>query len=150
MVQEWQWIRGRKIKPTFTKPIKPHCMPIGTARFRICMLFAGQMIQCASDWRMSNQHDGARQPPSGLPSPELKQRPELVPAALDGVLEAAGIDRSDPQVTKALEISMSFMVARGSLPLPPAEILAEYEKEFPASAQNWLAGQNNSGSIASH
>jgi uncharacterized membrane protein len=85
---------------------------------------------------MSNQHDGASPPPNALP--ESKSIPELVPPALDGVLEAAGVDLKNPQVTKALEISMSFMVARGSLPLPPAEILAEYEREFPGLGQKLI------------
>jgi uncharacterized membrane protein len=70
--------------------------------------------------------------------PESKSIPDLVPPALDGVLEAAGVDLKNPQVTKALEISMSFMVARGSLPLPPADILAEYEREFPGLGQKLI------------
>lgn len=78
---------------------------------------------------MSNQQDGTNPSPSAS-SAEAKA-PELVPATLDNVLEAAGVDLKNPEVSRALEISMSFMVARGSLPLPPPELLAQYEKEFP-------------------
>jgi hypothetical protein len=53
--------------------------------------------------------------------------PEIIPPALNTVLRTAGVDTQDPNVTKALEISLIAM-SGGPLPLPPAPILAEYEK----------------------
>jgi hypothetical protein len=61
-------------------------------------------------------------------SPATVKPQEVIPPGLDTVLRKAGIDPT-PDVTKAIEISL--MMFRGSLPLPPPPILAEYEKTFP-------------------
>src|ERR1700687_2443687 len=70
----------------------------------------------------------ARQPsPSAPPRPQL----EIIPPALDGALRSAGVNTQNPEVTRAIEVSLSLMVATGSLPVPPASILTEYEQAFP-------------------
>jgi uncharacterized membrane protein len=73
------------------------------------------------------------QNPESLPkSPSApRQQLEIIPAALDGALRSAGVDLQNPDVTKAIEISLSLMVATGSLPVPPASILAEYNDTIP-------------------
>ncbi|QPF82629.1 DUF2335 domain-containing protein [Bradyrhizobium genosp. L] len=70
---------------------------------------------------------------------EQGQLPEVLPPALEGALETAGVDVSDPQVTKAIQVSARFFVARGSLPIMPPDILAEYEQEFPGLGQKIIS-----------
>ncbi len=52
-------------------------------------------------------------------------QPEIVPPALESALRTVGVDPRDPNVTKALEISLTMMVS-GTLPLAPPPILREY------------------------
>jgi hypothetical protein len=97
---------------------------------------------------MSNQSDEASPQPKPESSKEAdsKQVPEVLPPALEGALETAGVDVSNPQVTKAIQVSASFFVARGSLPIMPPEILAQYEQEFPGLGYKlveWTAQQRN-------
>jgi uncharacterized membrane protein len=61
--------------------------------------------------------------------PQSEQTIEIIPPELDTALRTAGLNPDDPKLTKAIEISL--MMVRGSLPLPPPPILAEYEKAFP-------------------
>lgn len=63
------------------------------------------------------------------PKPAAAQ-PEIIPPALDSVLRSAGIDPRDPNVSKALEVSLTMMFA-GSLPLAPPPILKEYQNIKP-------------------
>src|SRR5262245_55628685 len=52
-------------------------------------------------------------------------RQEIIPPALQTALRDVGVDPQDPNVSKALEISLTMMF-RGSLPLAPPPILREY------------------------
>jgi uncharacterized membrane protein len=54
---------------------------------------------------------------------------EILPPGLNDVLRTAGVDTEDPNVTKALAISL--MMFRGSLPIPPPPVLEEYERISP-------------------
>jgi hypothetical protein len=75
-----------------------------------------------------------------------KQVPEVLPPALEGALETAGVDVSNPDVTRAVQVSASFFVARGSLPIMPPEILEEYERRFPGLGRkliDWTEEQRN-------
>ena len=56
---------------------------------------------------------------------------EVLPPSLDKALRKAGINPSDPDVTKTLEISFSMLTASGSLPLPPPAILNDYNRAYP-------------------
>lgn len=75
-----------------------------------------------------------REQPDSSPETE-KPKPtspsELLPPSLDKALRTAGVNPQDPDVTKTLEISLNMMMARGSLPLPPAAVLSDYNEEFP-------------------
>lgn len=69
---------------------------------------------------------------SSTNNPKIQTQPlEIIPPALDGALRSAGVDLNNPEVTKALKVSLSLMVATGSLPVPPAPILAEYNTTIP-------------------
>jgi uncharacterized membrane protein len=70
-------------------------------------------------------------PESQRESRPPRQQPEIILPALDGALRSAGVDPQNPEVTKALEVGFSLMVATGSLPVPPASILAEYNATIP-------------------
>jgi uncharacterized membrane protein len=52
-------------------------------------------------------------------------RQEIIPPALQTALRNVGVDPQDPNVSKALEISLTMMFS-GSLPLAPPPILREY------------------------
>ena len=90
---------------------------------------------------------------TNLPHPESsnertdsKQVPEVLPPALEGALETAGLDVSNPDVTRAVQVSAGFFVARGSLPIMPPEILGEYERRFPGLGRkliDWTEEQRN-------
>src|SRR5947209_20303268 len=56
----------------------------------------------------------------------IQPRRVRCPPALDSALRNLGIDTRDPNVSKALEISLTMMFS-GSLPLPPPAILKEYD-----------------------
>jgi uncharacterized membrane protein len=76
-----------------------------------------------------------------LQSPEtiMSQSPiEMVPPSLDKALRTAGVDPRDPDVTKTLGITLSMMMASGSLPLPPPDILASYEKACPGLVEKLI------------
>lgn len=70
---------------------------------------------------------------NGKPQPQDKpaeivatpERQEIVPPALETALRQIGVDPRDPNVSKALEISLTMMFS-GSLPLAPPPILKEY------------------------
>jgi uncharacterized membrane protein len=66
--------------------------------------------------------------------PTLERSPldtaETIPAALDSVLRTAGVDTRDPNVVRALEISLTMMFS-DALPLPPPPILKEYDSVHP-------------------
>jgi uncharacterized membrane protein len=81
------------------------------------------------------------QPPNGDKPPASQSNPpkppmptpvaEIIPPVLDTALRASGLNPEDPTVTKTVKISSALLIASGSLPLPPAPILAEYEEVFP-------------------
>jgi uncharacterized membrane protein len=52
-------------------------------------------------------------------------RSEIVPPTLESVLRNVGVDPTDPNISKALEVSLTMMFS-GSLPLAPPAILKEY------------------------
>jgi hypothetical protein len=57
---------------------------------------------------------------------------EIIPTTLDTVLRTAGVDTTDPKVSKVIEL-ISLTMFRGSLPLPPPEVLVEYNNAYPVS-----------------
>ena len=69
----------------------------------------------------SNLMHGSQQTSDILPS-------DIGPG-LRSALEEAGVDPADPSVSKVLEISL--MAFSGSLPLPPAMLLKEWEECYP-------------------
>lgn len=74
----------------------------------------------------SNGNDGEKPKPLSKTAEAAvePQRQEILPPDLQSVLRTIGVDPTDPNVSKALEISL--MMFRGSLPLPPPPILKEY------------------------
>src|SRR5262245_41312036 len=83
-------------------------------------------------------------PADGSPNPSQKitdeaqpTSAEIIPPALDTALRQAGVNTQDPNVTKAIEISL--MILRGSLPLPPPVLLQEYNSAFPGVVQKIIA-----------
>jgi hypothetical protein len=50
---------------------------------------------------------------------------EVIPTSLDTALRSVGIDPKDPNISRAVEISLTMMFS-GSLPLAPPPILREY------------------------
>ena len=60
------------------------------------------------------------------------QRPssEVIPPALEEELERLGVDISNPEISRAVEVVLSKTYA-GPMMLPPAFVLEEYKKEFP-------------------
>jgi uncharacterized membrane protein len=62
--------------------------------------------------------------------------PEIIPRVLDGALRSAGLDISDPKISRAVEVTM--MVASGPLPLPPPDILEAYETRFPGLVDRFI------------
>jgi len=54
---------------------------------------------------------------------------EIIPPELTTALQKAGVNTADPNVYRAVRISL--IMASGYLPLPPASLLAEYQKEVP-------------------
>jgi len=63
------------------------------------------------------------------PTPHNQLPAEIIPPVLDTALRTAGVDTRDPNVSKALEISL--MMYSGTLPLPPPPVLAAYADAFP-------------------
>jgi len=75
----------------------------------------------------SNGNGGEKPKLSSNPSAPVAEpvRQEIVPPELESILRTIGVDLTDPNVSKALEISLTTMF-RGSLPLAPPPILREY------------------------
>ena len=75
----------------------------------------------------SNQNEGEKPKPPSKPEEAGNEpsRQEIFPPTLESVLRNIGIDPMDPNVSKALEISLTMMFS-GSLPLAPPPILREY------------------------
>jgi uncharacterized membrane protein len=83
-------------------------------------------------------------PSGGVERPRSEPTIEIIPPSLDSALRTAGVDPTDPSVTKTLQVSLSLMMASGSLPLPPPTILSDYEKAFPglvAKITSWTDEQ---------
>jgi uncharacterized membrane protein len=80
---------------------------------------------------MSDQdnQDGSEPKPRQTPpdSASAQGKTEIIPPALDSALRNVGIDPRDPAVSRAIEISLTMAMFSGSLPLPPPEILKEYD-----------------------
>src|ERR1700730_13661720 len=79
---------------------------------------------------MSDQSSGENGEKSKLPNKTAEtvaapQRQEIVPSVLESTLRNVGVDPNDPNVSKALAISLTMMFS-GSLPLAPPPILKEY------------------------
>ena len=79
---------------------------------------------------MSNQDsekNGGKPKPSSDPEAGASAvRHEIIPPpGLESALRNAGVDLKDPNVSKALEISLTMMFS-GALPLAPPQILREY------------------------
>jgi uncharacterized membrane protein len=76
---------------------------------------------------MSNGNDGEKPKPPSKPAEGRAEPPrnEIVPPALESILRDISVDPRDPNVSKALEISLTMMFS-GSLPLAPPPILKEY------------------------
>jgi hypothetical protein len=77
--------------------------------------------------KSGNDRPNPREPTLERPSPD---KAEIIPPALDSVLRTAGIDTRDPNVVRALEISLTTMFS-DALPLLPPRILKEYHSVHP-------------------
>ena len=67
---------------------------------------------------------------------------EIVPPSVADRLHQMGLDPNDSKMMAAVEVTARLF--RGSLPLPPPEILAEYEAVFPGVTSvliEWTAAQ---------
>jgi len=82
--------------------------------------------------------DGNNLPEKADPPSTQAPKVEIVPPAISSALRASGLNPEDPNVTKIVQISSAFLVARGSLPIPPAPLLAEYDEEFPGLAERMI------------
>ena len=85
----------------------------------------------------SRPEDGAEASPKAqMENPGEKRIPptSVIPPDINEALRSVGVDPLDPRVTKTLEISFSMMMARGTLPLPPAQVLLEYNSVYPEMA----------------
>ena len=81
---------------------------------------------------MRRPNKGGVNPASHLPhggSHSSDILPSDIGPGLRSALEEAGVDPADPSVSKVLEISL--MAFSGSLPLPPALLLKEWEECYP-------------------
>lgn len=56
--------------------------------------------------------------------------PEAISSSIEEELERSGIDPSNPEILRAVEIVLSKFYS-GPLMLPPAFVLEEYKREFP-------------------
>lgn len=69
-----------------------------------------------------------------------------IPGPLEQVLREAGVNTHDPDVQRTIEvIRVSSISARGTLPLPPPQLLAEYQDVLPDLPQrliNWTETQS--------
>jgi uncharacterized membrane protein len=80
---------------------------------------------------MTNDQNSPATIPQAGPDSDVDARklPETIPPELDTALRTAGINTQDPNVSKAIEISL--LLFSGSLPLPPPQVLAEYNDAYP-------------------
>jgi uncharacterized membrane protein len=85
---------------------------------------------------------------TNLPPDDVGGNPHLsegIPPPLERVLREAGVNTHDPEVQRTVEvISVSSISARGTLPLPPPQLLAEYQEVVPDLPQrliNWTETQ---------
>jgi uncharacterized membrane protein len=77
----------------------------------------------------SNRNDGEKPKPLSKAAEEAvePQRQQIVPPPLEAFLRTIGVDPTDPNVSRALQISLtSLTTMSGSLPLAPPPILREY------------------------
>jgi uncharacterized membrane protein len=97
-----------------------------------------------SDQSGKNTHEAPT--PSEQTSAEKSPiQSEIIPPALNSALRTAGIDTRDPNVFRALEISLTTMFS-GALPLPPPQILNEYRNVHPdlvAKIIEWTEQQSS-------
>jgi uncharacterized membrane protein len=63
--------------------------------------------------------------------------PDGLPPALDNVLRSSGIDPNNPDVVRTAELTLQ--ITSLSLPLPPPEVLSEYERSFPGLVNRLIA-----------
>jgi uncharacterized membrane protein len=61
---------------------------------------------------------------------------EILPPEIGTVLRSAGVNTEDPNVIRAVQISVTM--ASGSLPLPPGSVLAEYDRAVPGLASTLI------------
>jgi hypothetical protein len=69
---------------------------------------------------------------------------EILPPGLNSALRTAGIDPTNPEIFRAVEISLTMMFS-GSLPIAPPQVLNEYKKVDPALVQklvDWTEQQS--------
>jgi uncharacterized membrane protein len=82
---------------------------------------------------MSDQGEGSTESKSDPDTPEVGPQlsyPDSLPPSLDSALRTAGVDPQDPDVFRAVELSLRLF--RGNLPIPPPVILEEYRQVSPA------------------
>jgi uncharacterized membrane protein len=83
-----------------------------------------------------NSRNGDKPPtPNNAPSPAAQNPgmavdPEVIPSPLDIALRSVGIDPKDPNISRALQISLTMMYS-GTLPFIPPPILREYRNIRP-------------------
>jgi uncharacterized membrane protein len=85
---------------------------------------------------------------TNLPPDGVGGNPPLsdgIPPPLERALREAGVNTHDPEVQRTVQIiSVSSISARGTLPLPPPQLLAEYQGVLPDLPQrliNWTETQ---------
>jgi len=96
----------------------------GCTAYRLSL---GRVFDERDHERSGGAESDAKSSERGGPS---KQQAQIIAPGLDVALRTAGLNPDDPQVTKAIQISL-MMISGGALPLPPPSILAEYEKAYP-------------------
>ena len=79
------------------------------------------------------------------PNPPAQSPVEILPAGLNSALRTAGIDPTNPEIFRAVEISLTAMFS-GALPIAPPQILNEYKTVDPALVPKlieWTEQQSN-------
>jgi uncharacterized membrane protein len=80
--------------------------------------------------------------PSGSDGRQVaRPEPEVIPPSLEPVFRNAGVNPEDPSVKLAVELSL--MMYRG--PLPPPQILAEFEKVQPGLVSKMIGWTEEQG-----
>jgi uncharacterized membrane protein len=90
---------------------------------------------------MSPGAEVRRAAPSNSPEAEPIEGP--IPASLNEILQAEGVNVDDPQVSRAIEISLQL--TGGPLPLIPPDFLREYgevDPELPSRIIKWTETQS--------